>query len=98
MTTLGYGDVVPKNQNEKIFGSIMALISCVIFAFISNQISNITSQIVENSSMLRQKIMIINKYMKRRKICIALQQKIRKYIEYLHNVKVEENEISKDLI
>ena len=52
MTTLGYGDIVPKNNSiitfllrifvyflflgERIFASIMALVSGVIFAFSMN--------------------------------------------------------------
>ena len=41
MTTVGYGDVVPITSTEKIFGMVVMLLACCIFAYIMNSIGGI---------------------------------------------------------
>ena len=41
MTTVGYGDIVPVTTVEKIFGMIVMLLACCIFAYIMNSIGGI---------------------------------------------------------
>ncbi len=36
MTTIGYGDVTPKNTTERIFVTIFTLFSCGVFAYAIN--------------------------------------------------------------
>jgi hypothetical protein len=38
MTTIGYGDAVPKNTNERIFIIFFTFFSCGVFAYTINQI------------------------------------------------------------
>lgn len=45
MTTLGYGDITPKNMNEKIFVSFVVMMSCFVFGFSMNQIGEIIKSI-----------------------------------------------------
>jgi hypothetical protein len=41
MTTVGYGDIKPNTNSEKIFVGLMTLLSSCIFAYIVNTIGNI---------------------------------------------------------
>ena len=41
MITVGYGDIHPYTNEEKIYVIIMTLISCGIFAYAVNTIGNI---------------------------------------------------------
>ncbi len=41
MATIGYGDISPKSNNEKIFAFCMALMACGIFAFLISIIRGI---------------------------------------------------------
>lgn len=36
MVTVGYGDIVPANNNEKLFAMVAELASCVIFGYTMN--------------------------------------------------------------
>jgi len=44
-TTVGYGDISPQTTKERLYGIIMALISCGIFAYAVNTIGSIISSI-----------------------------------------------------
>jgi len=41
MTTVGYGDIVPHNSNEKVVTILMMVISCGIFAWIMGYVGSI---------------------------------------------------------
>ena len=45
MTTIGYGDVLPYNTQEKIFVIIIAIICSVIFAYSMNNIGEILKEL-----------------------------------------------------
>jgi hypothetical protein len=41
MNTVGYGDIVPVNNIERVFVIAVTLVSCGVFAFSVNSIGNI---------------------------------------------------------
>jgi hypothetical protein len=47
MITVGYGDTVPVNSNEKIYVILVTLIACGIFAFAVNTIGSIFTELAK---------------------------------------------------
>ncbi len=45
MITVGYGDISPVNNNEKIYTIIITLISCGVFGYAINTIGSIFQEI-----------------------------------------------------
>ena len=45
MITVGYGDISPVNNNEKIYTIIITLISCGVFGYAINTIGSIFQKI-----------------------------------------------------
>lgn len=45
MTTVGYGDITPKNQMEYIFANITMLVACVFFGSLMSQIASHLNEI-----------------------------------------------------
>ena len=41
MTTVGFGDIVPVNNDEKIFAIFMMLLSCGVFAYTMNTMGTV---------------------------------------------------------
>lgn len=41
MSTIGYGDISPVTVTEKIFGILVTLVACGVFAFAVNMIGTI---------------------------------------------------------
>lgn len=45
MTTVGYGDITPKNVNEYVFANLTMLVSCIVFGYTLNRIGMLLSNI-----------------------------------------------------
>ncbi|CAD8139890.1 unnamed protein product [Paramecium pentaurelia] len=83
MTTVGYGDISPTTTTERGLGIILLLVACGGFAFTMNSIGFALSTLEEKTNVRKSKVNILNKYMKQANIPDGLQNKVRKYLEYV---------------
>ena len=84
MTSIGYGDITPKNMFEIQICILFAFISSAIFAFSINQIGSIIEGINKDQREKEDLITHVNKYLKNKGISFDLQFNIREYIEYYY--------------
>ena len=82
MTTIGYGDVTPITNPEKIYVMIMMILSSGVFGYTMSRIGSILQSFNETSLEYKVQLFQINKYMKRKNVPKELQARVRKYIEY----------------
>ena len=68
MITVGYGDIVPSNNSEKITCIFIMLIACGVYAYSFNIIGSIIQDYFKRDQELDQKLEIINKFMTKKKI------------------------------
>ncbi|CAK75082.1 unnamed protein product (macronuclear) [Paramecium tetraurelia] len=83
MTTVGYGDISPTTTTERGLGIILLLVACGGFAFTMNSIGFALSSLEERTNVRKSKVNVLNKYMKQANIPDGLQNKVRKYLEYV---------------
>lgn len=83
MNTVGYGDMAPQNDTEKLFCIFFIYVACGIFAYTLNVVGNIIQQISKNKIKFLNNIMIINEFMNKKNINFDLRMRIRKYLEYV---------------
>ena len=79
MTTLGYGDIIPINRNEKIFVIVIAMIASVIYAYSMNSIGDILTELGKRSAAFRSQMVNLNFYMEKRDLNEGLKMKVIKY-------------------
>ncbi|EWS72926.1 cation channel family protein (macronuclear) [Tetrahymena thermophila SB210] len=91
MVTIGYGDIYPINQYEKLYTIIVAFITCGFFAFSLNLIGEIAQNIQKKSMQLQQKQQIIQSYLNSRQIENVSQMRVLKYLEFLNGSQEETN-------
>lgn len=60
MTTVGYGDMSPKNESEIFFSIISNLFSCGLIAYTINSIGNLIIEIKNRNKILVETINTIN--------------------------------------
>ena len=83
LITLGYGDITPKNEYEVSFVVLVNLIGCGIFAYGINSIGTILSAMSSKESHFKKDRRILNRFMNRNSLDNELQDRVRKYFEYI---------------
>ncbi|CAD8074933.1 unnamed protein product [Paramecium sonneborni] len=94
--TIGYGDIIPVTQYEKIFVIFVTLLSSIIFGYTISSIGSIFAQMSENKNYLRDKMTMIDSFLKKRGLNKDLQVKVKKFFEYfLKQERDQESECEK---
>ncbi|CAD8099542.1 unnamed protein product [Paramecium sonneborni] len=83
MITVGYGDLSPQTPTERLFGVFFLLIACGVFSFTMNTIGNTMQQLSQKQDQYQKRIAEINNYMGKVKIPKQLQNRVRRYLQYL---------------
>ncbi|KAL4483601.1 hypothetical protein ABPG72_006667 [Tetrahymena utriculariae] len=98
MTTIGYGDIYPRNNKERLFLAIITILSCCIFGYTMNSIGQILADTSRESRQFKIKMNLLVKQMSKRNLDQILQKRVRNYYEYLHDKKSIFDEEAEKLI
>jgi len=82
MTTVGYGDIVPRSQVEIVWACIVVFVGAVSFGYVISNVSSIIGIDDDADTKTKNKINAINAYMAYRKLPPDMQRKIRQHYEY----------------
>jgi len=63
MSSVGYGDISPINNNEKLLIIFISFFSCVLFGYIITSISTIINEISIKNNVVLENLTNINRYM-----------------------------------
>ncbi|KAL4505995.1 hypothetical protein ABPG72_013756 [Tetrahymena utriculariae] len=98
MSTVGYGDISPKNQNEMILCVFTILIACCVFGYTLNEVGQIFSNFFQVQNEIKRKIGYIQQFMSKKNIEQKLQYEIREYLEYYWTETSEINQEQEQII
>ena len=87
MATVGYGDITPYTNNEKIFVMFAMIISCGLFAYSVGSIGTIVNRPNLLSAEFRTKMLHINQFMIKKSIPNKIRLKVMSYLDYLYEYK-----------
>lgn len=65
MCTVGYGDIIPKNQIELAFCNIMMVLSGCLFGYSINSIGLIVKNMHDKNRKCKKDLSLMNNYMKK---------------------------------
>ncbi|KAL4492971.1 hypothetical protein ABPG72_020750 [Tetrahymena utriculariae] len=82
MVTVGYGDIVPKTLNERVYVIFFVLISAITFAYVVNTIGALFQELSRQEGKYDQKKFEIVNYMEERKISKSIQISVVKFLEF----------------
>lgn len=83
ITTVGYGDIAPVTNLEKIYGMLAMLVACGFFAYIVGSIGSIVNKSNIMVNEFRLKITHINQFLIHKNIPSGLKAAIISYLEYM---------------
>ncbi|CAD8093468.1 unnamed protein product [Paramecium primaurelia] len=99
MFTVGYGDLTPKTQIERVVTILFIILSSVQLPYSVNTVGNIIQQISAYGEERKNKLRTINSYMQRKTVPYTLQNQIRQYLDYYWQLQAsEESEDEKQII
>jgi hypothetical protein len=82
MSTVGYGDIVPVNTAERIFAISAMVSACGMFAMIIGSMQNVLSKFGEERLEFDRMLVRTMRYLRSQKVAVALQQKVKLYLEH----------------
>ncbi|KAL4495579.1 hypothetical protein ABPG72_014048 [Tetrahymena utriculariae] len=98
MTTVGFGDIHPYNYLEKVYVSIVTIISSGIFGYTLSVIGGIMHEKFQKEAEFKRKRYDLNHYMSMRSITKSLQMKALKYLDYVKNKEDQQPLRGQDIV
>jgi len=87
MTTVGYGDIKPITNDEKLFAIFGMFVACGVFAIAIGSLGAIFGKLYEKDMMFRQRMQSVSRYLNSRKVPKDIQFVVRRYVEYVWEKK-----------
>jgi hypothetical protein len=84
MTTVGYGDVVPKTSVEKLYAMASMIITCGMFAYIIGSIGSIIKEQNAESIKFRDRRVKLNRYLYKHNLSRHIKFKVNRYLDYVN--------------
>jgi voltage-gated potassium channel len=94
LTTIGYGDITPEQNNEMIFTMFVQFLGVALYGYIISSISKILLKEDPAKEQYRENINRLNALISYRKLPKDLQNKLRNYYTYLWEKRLGFNEHS----
>lgn len=87
IATVGYGDITPITLNEKLFAMMTMIMSSGVFAYTVGSIGSLISKQNATENTYREQVVAVNSYMKKKILPKSLQFRVRRYLDYIWEVK-----------
>lgn len=84
MTTIGYGDIVPKNPIEIFYTLFVMLICSALFGYTLNSINQIFDEFKNNTESYRKSKKVIIDYMDKRGISKETKMRVKNYLKNVY--------------
>ncbi|CAD8117387.1 unnamed protein product [Paramecium sonneborni] len=92
MITVGYGDLTPQNNYERLCANMSMFLACGVFAFSFNSIGLMLSNLNSRQVLYKRSTNLLNSYLTKNQIKVELQSRIRNYYDYIFQEEQEIND------
>lgn len=99
LTTVGYGDVLPTTDAQKLYATVVMVLGIGVYAFIIGNIATILTNLDPARALYLQRLERIDAFMRYRRLPRRMQHRVRSYYQYLwtHRVGHNESEVLNEL-
>lgn len=89
LTTVGYGDITPRNDAERMFAIVALLVGALIFGFMLSQVATLIASLDRQATLVEEKLDSVKEYAMSRRLPRGLAKKLSKHFKYfLQNTSV----------
>mmetsp|Transcript_42262 Transcript_42262/g.135277 ORF Transcript_42262/g.135277 Transcript_42262/m.135277 type:complete len:608 (-) Transcript_42262:209-2032(-) len=82
LSTLGYGDVVPATDTERVFATLSAMLGATMYAYITGGVCSIVSGMDEHTTRFYAMMDGLNAFMKEKQLPQFLRVRLRDYFRF----------------
>lgn len=95
LTTVGYGDITPANDAERLYASFSVLVGGMIFGFMISQVGTLIASLDRQAALIEEKLDSVKEYASSRKLPKSLHVKLTKHFKYFYSRQsvFDENEL-----
>jgi hypothetical protein len=99
MSTVGYGDITPANDHERVFATFSLVVGALSFAFINGNVVSVLASLDNHAALVEGKMESVKEYVLWRSLPKDLVTRVRRYYEhyYEHTAVFDETDILKGL-
>jgi len=87
LTTVGYGDITPTNNPERLYSLLALLTGALVFGYMLSSISSLVAAIDRQAALNEEKMDEVKEYMRWRKLPRDLVIRLRRYYAYYYSRK-----------
>ena len=87
LSTLGYGDIVPRTNPERMYSVLCTFIGGGVYAYLLGSVCSIITSMDEGSSVFYRQMEDLNKFMKEKKLPPGLRVKLRDFFRFRRNYR-----------
>ena len=84
LTTVGYGDITPQNDAERLYTSVALLIGALVFGYILTDIGSLVQSMDRKSVLIEEAMDSVKEYVMYRRLPRSLAVRIRHFYDHLH--------------
>jgi len=85
LSTLGYGDVIPATNAERMYAVVGTFIGGAVYAYLLGSVCSIITNLDEGSNTFYRQMDELNRFMKEKDITTPLRVKLRDYFRFRRN-------------
>merc|ERR1712137_475599 len=87
MTTVGYGDIIPNNDIERVYAAAAIMIGATVFGYIIGSIASLASHERGIEALTKKKLKMIRKFCQDQSVSSANEAKVRLHFQFYYNSK-----------
>ena len=99
MTSVGFGDITPRNDSERTFTIILEGIGGFVYAMVIASLTSVVSTMDSNQRIVSERLDAVSSYVKNRRFPRHLGRRLRRYFRHFYSQKtaIDEQVILGDL-
>lgn len=99
MTSVGYGDITPHNDNERAFCVVLEAIGGFVYAMVIASLTSVVTTMDSNQRIVSERLDAVSSYVKNRRFPRHLGRRLRRYFRHFYSQKtaIDEQVILSDL-
>ena len=87
MTTVGYGDVLPEEDNGRLYATVMMILGATMFSYIVGSASSIITNEKNGDKQVKEKLLGLYNYCADRGVSKPLEKRLKRNLDYCLNQK-----------